>query len=118
MISQVGAGVEFELLKQQFTNFRMSKPATFIPEEKINGLEIPNGLPLIYDMNSKCVKLLDDGTTDDPLEKYNFGASASYLFKPCIDDEGCGFTFLNEDLELSESDQSLIDSIKSPTAAV
>jgi len=68
-------------------------------------------------MNSKCVKLLDDGTTDDPLEKYNFGSSASYLFKPCIEDEGCGFTFLNEDLELSESDQSLIDSIKSPTNA-
>lgn len=88
-----------------------------IPEEKINGLEIPNGLPLIFDMNSKCVKLLDDGTTDDPLEKYNFGTSASYLFKPCIDDEGCGFTFDAEGIELSESDQSLIDSIKTPTTA-
>ena len=65
-------------------------------------------------MNSKCVKLLDDGTTDDPLEKYNFGTSASYLFKPCIDDEGCDFNLGAEEIELSESDQSLVDSIKNP----
>jgi bisphosphoglycerate-dependent phosphoglycerate mutase len=29
-----------------------------IPEEKISELEIPNGLPLIYDVKSKCIKLL------------------------------------------------------------
>lgn len=28
-----------------------------IPEEEITGLEIPNGLPLIYDVKSKCVKV-------------------------------------------------------------
>ena len=28
-----------------------------IPEDKISGLEIPNGLPLIFDLNSKCVKV-------------------------------------------------------------
>jgi hypothetical protein len=28
-----------------------------IPEEHITGLEIPNGLPLIFDMKSKCVKV-------------------------------------------------------------
>jgi bisphosphoglycerate-dependent phosphoglycerate mutase len=33
-----------------------------IPQDEITGLEIPNGLPLIYDIKSKCVKLLDDGT--------------------------------------------------------
>jgi 2,3-bisphosphoglycerate-dependent phosphoglycerate mutase len=33
-----------------------------IPQSEITGLEIPNGLPLIYDIRSKCVKLLDDGT--------------------------------------------------------
>jgi 2,3-bisphosphoglycerate-dependent phosphoglycerate mutase len=28
-----------------------------IPEEHITGLEIPNGLPLIFDVKSKCVKV-------------------------------------------------------------
>jgi bisphosphoglycerate-dependent phosphoglycerate mutase len=28
-----------------------------IPEEEITGLEIPNGLPLIFDVRSKCVKV-------------------------------------------------------------
>jgi 2,3-bisphosphoglycerate-dependent phosphoglycerate mutase len=29
-----------------------------IPESEISGLEIPNGLPLIFDFKSKCVKLV------------------------------------------------------------
>jgi 2,3-bisphosphoglycerate-dependent phosphoglycerate mutase len=28
-----------------------------IPPDKITGLEIPNGLPLIFDLNSKCIKV-------------------------------------------------------------
>jgi 2,3-bisphosphoglycerate-dependent phosphoglycerate mutase len=28
-----------------------------IPEEKVTELEIPNGLPLIFDIKSKCVKV-------------------------------------------------------------
>ena len=28
-----------------------------IPQEEIAGLEIPNGLPLIYDVKTKCVKV-------------------------------------------------------------
>ena len=28
-----------------------------IPEDQITGLEIPNGLPLIFDVKSKCVKV-------------------------------------------------------------
>lgn len=28
-----------------------------IPEEKITGLEIPNGLPLVFDLKSKCLKV-------------------------------------------------------------
>ena len=59
-----------------------------IPEEKISELEIPNGLPMIYDLKSRCIKLLDDGSGDDPLEKYNFGNAADYLFRPCLDDDG------------------------------
>ena len=32
-----------------------------IPRERIHEVEIPTGLPLVYDMKKKCVKLLDDG---------------------------------------------------------
>ena len=59
-----------------------------IPEEKITELEIPNGLPLIFDLQSKCLKLLDDGTGRDPLEVYNFGNAANYLFRPCLNEDG------------------------------
>lgn len=59
-----------------------------IPEDKISELEIPNGLPMIYDLKSRCIKLLDDGSGDDPLKKYSFGNAASYLFRPCINDDG------------------------------
>ncbi len=91
-----------------------------IPEDKIAGLEIPNGLPLIFDMNSKCIKLLDDGSGEDPLEKYNFGSSAGYLFRPCknpdgSDDDECDFTFLGEnETSLSPSDSELIANIRKP----
>jgi len=59
-----------------------------IPQEKINELEIPNGLPLIYDVKSKCIKLLDDGSDENMLERYNFGKAAPYLFRPCRDEDG------------------------------
>mmetsp|Transcript_6883 Transcript_6883/g.15713 ORF Transcript_6883/g.15713 Transcript_6883/m.15713 type:complete len:916 (-) Transcript_6883:103-2850(-) len=91
-----------------------------IPEDKIAGLEIPNGLPLIFDMNSKCIKLLDDGSGEDPLEKYNFGTSASYLFRPCknpdgSEDVGCALNFMADTAtELSASDNELIESIRKP----
>merc|ERR1711862_583946 len=53
-----------------------------IPEEHMNELHIPNGLPLIYNVKRKCITLLDDingmSTSD-----HNFG-SAQYLFRPCI----------------------------------
>ena len=94
-----------------------------IPEEKIAGLEIPNGLPLIFDMNSKSIKLLDKGSREDLLKKYSFGVSASYLFRPCknpdgSDDDGCDFTFLADtDTVLSASDSFLIASIRKPVEA-
>mmetsp|Transcript_22359 Transcript_22359/g.40111 ORF Transcript_22359/g.40111 Transcript_22359/m.40111 type:complete len:911 (-) Transcript_22359:158-2890(-) len=92
-----------------------------IPEDKIAGLEIPNGLPLIFDMNSKCIKLLDDGSGEDPLEKYNFGPSASYLFRPCknpdgSEDDSCDITFSDVPV-LSATDSELIESIRKPVGA-
>lgn len=93
-----------------------------IPEEKISGLEIPNGLPLIFDLNSKCVKLLDDGTGRDPLEVYNFGASASYLFRPCTNpdgtyDEECSINFMSDGTEISNEDKEILSGIKRPVAS-
>mmetsp|Transcript_21216 Transcript_21216/g.44552 ORF Transcript_21216/g.44552 Transcript_21216/m.44552 type:complete len:911 (-) Transcript_21216:2083-4815(-) len=96
-----------------------------IPEDKIAGLEIPNGVPIVFDLNSNCVKLLDDGSGEDPLEKFNFGSSASYLFRPCTNpdgtyDEGCDISYMsdsyiNKGFVVSEEDSKLIESIRRPS---
>ncbi|KAL7570646.1 hypothetical protein ACA910_014920 [Epithemia clementina (nom. ined.)] len=87
-----------------------------IPQEKITGLEIPNGLPLIFDPRSKCVKLLDDGSGRDPLEKYNFGSAAKYLFRPCQnvdDDEECEIFMTNyQQVAISSEDEASIEAIR------
>ena len=54
-----------------------------IPEEAMNKLHLPNGVPLVYNVKGKCISLLDDGSGIDPMEKYDFGPAAKYLFKPC-----------------------------------
>jgi len=94
-----------------------------IPEDQISGLEIPNGLPLIFDVNSKCIKLLDDGSGRDPLEVHDFGKAAKYLFRPCqnedgSDDEECDIRFMrdtsyNDDSSSRrEEDLKMINEIK------
>ena len=88
-----------------------------IPEDKITELEIPNGLPIIFDLKSKCVKLLDDGSGIDPLEKHNFGNAAEYLFRPCQNEDGspdeeCDIRYFTEPVLLSEEDRAAIESIK------
>jgi len=92
-----------------------------IPENEIVGLEIPNGLPLIFDIKSKCVKLLDDGTGRDPLEVYNFGKAGNYLFRPCKKEDGsideeCDIRFMS-DYEISDEDKAIAELIKLPRAA-
>lgn len=71
-----------------------------IPEDKIAQLNIPNGVPIIYDVISKTVNLIQDGA-EDPLERYDFGAAARFLFKESINatDEECGVECLTEDTE-------------------
>ena len=64
-----------------------------IPEDKIVELNIPNGFTLIYDIKSKYVKLLDNGTVKDLLEVYNCRKTGNYLFKP----------FKKEDRSINES---------------
>jgi hypothetical protein len=94
-----------------------------IPVEEIGGLEIPNGLPIIFDLQSKCVKLLDDGTGRDPLKVHNFGKAASYLFKPCANEDGspdleCDIRLLgNQPLSLTAEDQEALNAItRKPTS--
>jgi len=74
-----------------------------IPEEMISQLSIPNGVPMIYDVKSKCLKLLDDGTGQDPLEKYDFGPAAPYLFRERepeeVVDELCDLDALSEEAQ-------------------
>lgn len=52
-----------------------------IPEECMNDLHLPNGVPLVYNVKRKCISILDDGSGEDPLEKYEFGKAAKYLFE-------------------------------------
>lgn len=54
-----------------------------IPEEAMNQLHLPNGLPLVYNVKGRCVTLLDDGSGRDPRDVHDFGPAAKYLFKPC-----------------------------------
>jgi len=89
-----------------------------IPEDRVVGLEIPNGLPLIFDVKSKCLKLLDDGTGRDPLERHNFGEAAQFLFKPCQNDDGsadeeCDIRYMFDDV-VPEADEDIINFIKRP----
>ncbi len=63
-----------------------------IPEEAMQQLHIPNGVPLVYSVKGKCISLLDDAQAhQDELPVTNvsdFGPAAKYLFKPCeLDDE-------------------------------
>lgn len=53
-----------------------------IPHNKIPLVEIPTGLPLVYDRHKRCIRLLEDGdNTLNPLEKYNFGSAPELVFK-------------------------------------
>jgi 2,3-bisphosphoglycerate-dependent phosphoglycerate mutase len=54
-----------------------------IPEEAMNQLHLPNGLPLVYNVKGKCITLLDDGSGKDPMDAHDFGPAAKFLFKPC-----------------------------------
>lgn len=54
-----------------------------IPEEAMNQLHLPNGLPLVYDVRGRCITLLDEGNGQDPMERHDFGPAAKYLFRAC-----------------------------------
>jgi 2,3-bisphosphoglycerate-dependent phosphoglycerate mutase len=59
-----------------------------IPPDRISEIDIPNGLPLVFNLKKKCIQILDDGNETDedfsnPLRRYKFGESPELLFKPC-----------------------------------
>lgn len=47
-------------------------------QDRISEIEIPTGLPMIYDISSRCLSLLEGDFSD-----YNFGVSGELLFTPC-----------------------------------
>jgi len=51
-----------------------------IPTERIAEIEIPTGLPLVYNVEKKCIQLLDDGTGIDPVDRYDFGEVVCIVF--------------------------------------
>jgi len=54
-----------------------------IPEDAMNQLHLPNGLPLVYHVKGRCISLLDDGACNDAIAGHDFGPAAKYLFKAC-----------------------------------
>jgi hypothetical protein len=52
-----------------------------IPPDQIPKIEIPTGLPLVFDWNYRCFRLLEDGISENPLDRYNFGSAPELLFK-------------------------------------
>ena len=50
-----------------------------IPEEEITGLEIPNGLPLIFDVKSKCVKVRIKPSVSIVSHKLSIGLTCSTI---------------------------------------
>jgi hypothetical protein len=63
-----------------------------IPPSKIHSVEIPTGLPLVYDWKQGKIRLLEDHTLQgrNPLDKYNFGSAPELLFKTKKDGKGEG----------------------------
>lgn len=60
-----------------------------IPSDRIHAVEIPTGLPLVYDSQLGKIRLLQEEGPDgtymtgaELLQKYNFGDSPDLLFEP------------------------------------
>ena len=58
-----------------------------VPPEDVPEIEIPTGIPIIYDFEGRCIHLLDDGLLPPPRDRYNFGKAADLLFRPCTYDD-------------------------------
>jgi hypothetical protein len=63
-----------------------------IPENRIHEVEIPTGLPLVYNIEKKCIQLFDECIPRENhmalVEEYDFGSAPELLFRPCNIDGG------------------------------
>ncbi|KAG7342738.1 phosphoglyceromutase [Nitzschia inconspicua] len=76
-----------------------------IPEEAMNQLHIPNGVPLVYNLKANCITLLEDNESDTQISIEDFGPAAKYLFRPCeLDDE----FFEESTVERTEASQQVV----------
>jgi 2,3-bisphosphoglycerate-dependent phosphoglycerate mutase len=46
-----------------------------IPTDRIHEVEIPTGLPMVYDAQARRIRLLGDEDVPNPLDKFDFGAA-------------------------------------------
>jgi len=53
-----------------------------IPINRIHEVEIPTGLPMVYDHELRRIRLLDDDDVPRPMEKYDFGSSPELFISP------------------------------------
>jgi len=76
-----------------------------IPENYMTDLNLPNGVPLVYNVKRRCISLLDDDSGRKP---HDFGSATQFLFRPCelTDDD---FEFLEE-----TGGTTTVDSTSSP----
>lgn len=90
-----------------------------IPEIQIANLNIPNDVPIIYDINTRSVKLLGGGSIE--AHKESFGSAAEYLFRVNdVDDEECDVDELSDEvLEILNAAHSATsgDSVLSESSA-
>ena len=57
-----------------------------IPIDRIHEVEIPTGLPMVYDHESRRIRLLEDDEVSDPMQTYDFGSSPELFIKMDDDD--------------------------------
>ena len=78
-----------------------------IPEDCMNDLHLPNGVPLVYNVRSRCISLLDEGPDENPIEKYDFGSAAKYLFRPCEIEDGESWYIKSEAVKNEFQEQTI-----------
>lgn len=79
-------GVEIPTGREPLLHPRCRGPrASVLDQVLVLGWLLRAGVPLIYDVRAKCLRLLDDNNgCQDPLERYNFGSNGHLLFQPCV----------------------------------
>ena len=77
IISPVVISIAILLTYLLLLSFIRPAPSPQIPAERIHEVEIPTGLPLIFNVRLKCIQLLEDGDEEDssiesldPLSRY------------------------------------------------